>query len=98
MENVAAFTFNPDTKELTFTGAQTETEYYAYGLVFRIYDALAELWQSKADQRFNYIDWKAQNNKMNMAQEYQHCVDRALFYRSKTIRTWDRNGKGSWFF
>lgn len=98
VEVTGLFTFNPDTMEVTFTDAQTDDEYYIYGLVIAIYDALAELWETKADQRFNYIDWKAQNNKMNMKQEYDHCVDRALYYRSKTIRSWGRDGRGKWFF
>lgn len=98
VEVVDSFTFNPDTQEITFDSARSEEEFYAYGLIVAVYDALAELWQSKADQRFNYIDWKAQNNKMNMEQEYQHCLDMALYYRAKTIRTWGRNGRGRWYF
>lgn len=96
--NPASFTFNPLTSELTFTTAQEDEEYFAYGFVVQLYDALAELWQTKADQRFNYIDWKAQNNKMNMKQEYDHCVAQALYYRSKRFRTFDRKGRGSWYF
>lgn len=97
VEVVTPFTFNSDTGELTFTTALTDTEYRGYGLVIQIYDALAQLWQVKADQRFNYIDWKAQNNRMNMAQEYQHCVERAIYYRNKRVRTFDRKGRGEWY-
>lgn len=96
--NTAPFTFNPLTAEITYSTAQTDEDYLAYGLAVQIYDALADLWQVKADQRFNYIDWKAQNNKMNMKQEYDHCVARALYYRGKRLRTFDRKGRGSWFF
>lgn len=95
--STAPFAYNPDTNLITFDDAQTSSQFAAYGAVVDINEALAQLWQNKADQRFNYIDWKAQNNKMNMAQEYQHCVDRALFYRSKKIRTFDRKGRGKWF-
>lgn len=98
IEVTADFTYDHDTQELTFAAPQTPTEYFVYGRIVRIYNALAELWQNKADQRFNYIDWKAQNNKMNMTQEYQHCIDRALYYRGKTIRNFERNGRGAWFF
>lgn len=96
-ELAGTFTYNSDTNEIVFDEPQASDEYRAYSLAVQINDALAELWQNKADQRFNYIDWKAQNNKMNMAQEYQHCVDRALFYRSKKIRTFDKKGRGKWF-
>lgn len=91
------FTFNHDTNELTFDTALYEDVYNVYAFVVQMYDALAELWQVKADQRFNYIDWKAQNNKMNMKQEYDHCVNRATFYRAKRIRTFDRKGRGKWY-
>lgn len=92
-----SFTYNSNTNELVFTTALTDEVYYAYGLVVDVYAALAELWENKASQRFNYIDWKAQNNKMNMAQEYQHCLDRAAYYRNKRIRTFTRDGRGRWY-
>lgn len=96
--NASEVAYNADTNEFIFTTAQDDEDYMAYGRVVQLYDALAELWQTKADQRFNYIDWKAQNNKMNMAQEYQHCVDRAVYYRGKRIRSFDKKGRGKWFF
>ncbi len=96
--NPAPFSFNPLTAEVTFETAQSDEEYLAYGFVVQLYDALADLWQTKADQRFNYIDWKAQNNKMNMKQEYDHCVERAMYYRGKRIRSFDRKGRGKWHF
>jgi hypothetical protein len=91
-----AFTYNSDTKELTFTEAPASATYYVYGRAIQIYDALAELWQAKADQRYQYIDWKAQNNRSIMRQEYQNCVDRATLYRSKRVRSFSRTGVGDW--
>lgn len=84
--------------ELTFdTALNTDYEYRVYAPVANMYEALADLWTLKANQRFDYIDWKAQNNKMSMQQEYDHCVKQALYYRSKTVRTFKRNGKGKWY-
>ncbi len=92
-----AFTFDHNTNELTFEAALSEDVYDVFVFAVQLYDALAELWQVKADQRFNYIDWKAQNNKMNMKQEYDNCVRRAEYYRAKRIRSFDKKGRGKWF-
>lgn len=91
-------TYNFVLNEISFPTALSSTELYAVdALVVDMWEALADLWQQKADQRFDYIDWKAQNNKMNMKQEYDHCVERALFYSSKKIRSFSRSGKGKWY-
>lgn len=91
-------TYNFARNELSFATALSSTEtYYVGGLVIDLWEALADLWQQKADQRFDYIDWKAQNNKMNMKQEYDHCVAQALFYQNKKIRSFGKNGKGKWY-
>lgn len=91
------FTFNANTKELTFTEPlNTRASYYVFGRAIRIYDALAELWEVKASQRYPYIDWKAQNNRSNMRQEYENCVKQATFYRGKRVRSFSRTGVGEW--
>lgn len=96
-EVTTGFTYNTDTQELTFDEALTEDLYRAYGLVINLYDALAQLWGQKAEQRFNYIDWKAQNNKMNMEQEYKHCLDRQSYYRARRVRAFRKDGRGEWY-
>lgn len=95
---VSGGTYSYATAEVSFTTTQTDDTYWIYGFFVDINAALAELWELKAAQRFDYIDWKAQNNRMNMKQEYDHCLDRARYYRSKKIRMFDRKGRGSWFF
>lgn len=92
------FTYNRLTEEVIFTNAQSVSEVLVRGLLVNTNDALAQLWQAKADMRFDYIDWKAQNNRMNMKQEYDHCVERARYYRNKKVRTFDRKGRGTWYY
>lgn len=57
-------------------------------LVFDLNEAAAEVWQQKADHRASYIDHKAGGQTLYFEQEYRHCVERALFYRSKALRRW----------
>lgn len=90
-------TYNADTQEITFSTPRTSDTYFIEARVINLFDALGDLWHQKAEQRFKYIDWKAQNNKMNMGQEYQHCLDRSLYYRSKTVRSFKRDGRGKWW-
>lgn len=92
----ATFTYNADTQELTFTAPLGNSTYYVFGRAIQIYDALADLWQVKADLRYQYIDWKAQNNRSNMRQEYQNCIERANYYRGKRVRSFTRTGVGEW--
>ncbi len=81
---------------LTFGSDLSDTvTYYVTAQFTNGYEAVADLWEQKANQRFDYIDWKAQNNKMNMKQEYDHCVARASYYRNKIIRRFPRQ-RGRW--
>lgn len=92
-----SFTYNPTTKELTFSSPlNSNNTYYVFGRAIRIYDALADLWEAKASQRYPYIDWKAQNNRSNMRQEYENCLKQAAFYRGKRVRSFSRTGVGEW--
>jgi hypothetical protein len=89
-------TYAQTRNELEFaTALDEDTQYYVEALFICINDALADLWSQKASQRFDYIDFKAGNNKMNMSQERDYCEKRAAYYRAKTIRRWPRQS-GKW--
>lgn len=89
-------TYSQARQEITFDSALTEdTCYFVEALFVRSFDALADLWTQKASQRYDYIDFKAGNNKMDMSQERDFCAQRAAYYRGKTIRRWPRQ-KGKW--
>lgn len=89
-------TYDQSTNSVTFASdLSSNFDYKVEARVIHTYEALADLWSLKANQRANYIDWKAQNNKMNMKQEFDHCVERALYYRSKIMRRFPRS-RGRW--
>lgn len=89
-------TYSQARSEIEFESAlNIDYDYRVQALFVKGYDALADLWDQKANQRHDYVDFRAGNNKMSMQQEYEHCVDRAAYYRGKTIRRWPRQ-KGKW--
>lgn len=84
-------------QEITFAESLSSRFSYALeGLATNFYIALADLWEQKAAQRYDFVDFKAGNNKTSLSQEYQHCLDRAKFYRNKIIRRYERTGSGRW--
>lgn len=89
-------TYSQSRNEIEFaTELNIDTEYLVEALFIKMNDALADLWLQKASQRFDYIDFKAGNNKMEMSQERDFCLSQAKWYRAKTIRRWPRQ-KGKW--
>jgi hypothetical protein len=50
--------------------------------------ALATFWQKKASQRSDYINVKGGQNKLDMKQEYEHCVQMATYYRARIWVRW----------
>lgn len=80
-------------RTITFEVAPGDAAYGVSGFFVSMWAALADLWDRKAQQRHNYIDFKAGHNDMRMSQEYQHCISQRDYYNSKTLRTHRRNFK-----
>jgi hypothetical protein len=75
-------TFDSATQTLTFATQQL-TEITIHAPFFNMTRALAELWEAKAAQRYNLIRIKGGANQLFMEQEYEHCRERALYYRNR---------------
>lgn len=90
IDYTGVYTYNVLFGEIVFTVAPTVSTLYVTGLKVNMWEALADLWAQKAQQRFDYIDWKAGNNKMNMSTEYQQCCQQRDYYRARTIRRFPR--------
>lgn len=86
----APYKYNVLFGEILFDTAPAVPTLYVTGLKVNIWEALADLWAQKAQQRFDYIDWKAGNNKMNMSTEYAQCCQQRDYYRARTIRRFPR--------
>ena len=63
---------------------------YLQANYFNMTEALAHLWETKASQRFELIRVKGGANQMFIEQEYEHCLAKARYYRSRIIRRFKR--------
>jgi hypothetical protein len=50
--------------------------------------ALAQFWERKANQRSDYVNVKGGQNKMDMQQEYDHCVEMMKYYKARIWVRW----------
>jgi len=70
--------------------AATTTAVHIEAAYTDMYEALADLWGQKASQRWELVNFKAGNNRTDLEQEYQHCLDRQSYYRNRVIRRFKR--------
>lgn len=85
------FTYEAAFGEVEFAIAPLETDtLYITGLRVNMWEALAELWAIKAQQRYDYVNFKAGNNKMDMKTERDACEAQRDYYRNRTIRRYPR--------
>jgi hypothetical protein len=92
-----SFTYNPVRGEIIFAEDLSDClQYVVQGYAVNMWMASADLWEQKAAQRYDYSDFKAGNNKINLSQEHQHCLNMSKMYRNRIIRRYDRSGTGRW--
>jgi hypothetical protein len=80
-------------RTITFEVAPGEQAYGVSGFFVSMWAALADFWDRKAQQRHNYVDFKAGHNDMRMSQEYQHCITQRDYYNRKTLHSHRRSFK-----
>lgn len=83
------YTVNLAQRTVVFTDEQT-TDVTIYATRYDVYEAVAQVWEVKSSQRSDFVNFRAGNHKVDMAQDYQHCVERARYYRSKKVRGFKR--------
>ena len=85
--------FTLDWSRMTVVLTDDVTSNVSYSLRLTLYDmwnAAARIWYEKAEQRTSYISSKANAHKLEMQQERDHCVDRAIYYRSRRVKVFQR--------
>lgn len=88
---VVGYTYNEHSNTVLLDANPPSSEIlYAEGQFHNMNDALAVLWDRKASQRYDYIDFKGGHNTMYMEQQYKHCITKRDYYRSRTVRTFRR--------
>jgi hypothetical protein len=77
------YTLDVNTRRVTFTTDQTNQprslDCYTYDLNI----AASAVWDQKAAYVWESVDWSSDNHNIKAEQEYQHCLERAAYYRKK---------------
>lgn len=86
--NAAFYTVNYVQKLVLFdtAAAPYRDRFFIQGKVYHLYNAAADVWQEKANQRSNYARWKAGNYSVDAEAEYEHCLQRAMYYRGLVLK------------
>ena len=66
------------------------TPYYVFAMWVNLYDVLAEIWNIRASQRFDYIQMKAGANTLRLQNEYEHCRNQSEYYKNQIVRSFKR--------
>jgi hypothetical protein len=84
-----AYTYDATERTFTFS-SPVEVTPYLNAPFFHMNHALANLWEQKANQRFELLRIKAGANQMYMEQEYEHCIERFEYYRARSAKRFKR--------
>lgn len=93
-EETTPYTYNDFTKQLTFDSNVLDRNYIAYGNVVIMTDAIAELWNLKAQHRKDYIVFKAGSHRMEAEQVYKHCLAQRDYWNNLRVRSFKSGQRG----
>lgn len=85
------YTYNHLTHEVTFDADVDSRDLIVWGKVYIMTEALADLWNQKAQHRKDYITFKAGAHRMEGAQVYNHCVAMSHYWRNLRVRSFKRS-------
>ncbi len=89
-EETTTFTYNHLTHEITFDSDVTDRELVAFAKTYVMTEAIADVWNQKAQHRYNFITSKAGSHRFEADQVYEHCVERANYWRNLRVRSFKR--------
>lgn len=87
-DNGAAVTYalSADNDRYLETDSELDEPLITKLIVYDLNGAAAEVWGIKAQQRADYVDWRAGSHNVRASQEYQHCLERQKYYRYRKAR------------
>jgi hypothetical protein len=91
VEETTGFTYNPLTHQIVFDSDIAETrDLVAHATVYVMTDAIASVWEQKAQHRENFITNKAGSNRFQAEQIVEHCKMQACYWRNLRVRSFKR--------
>lgn len=89
-EETTTYTYNHFTNEIIFDSNVADRELIAFAKVYSMTDAIADVWNQKAQHRFDFITSKAGGHRFEADQVYEHCISRANYWRNLRVRSFKR--------
>lgn len=99
-----SYTMNFETGVITFDADTQDKEYYVDCYSYDLYQAVADIWESKAASVVGAVDWSSDNHTVKASQKYAMYMSRAAKFRKmgagaiQTVKMFrrDENQHGSW--
>lgn len=87
------YTFTPSNNRVVFDSSVPDLDYNLQGTLYAMNLAIAEVWLQKAQQRENYITFKAGSHRMEAGQERDYCYRMYEHYRQKNLKSFKRGSR-----
>ena len=72
------------------TNPSSSSQYYIDLYLYDLNAAAAEVWETKAAHRFDWVNMRGGNHKFDFNQTPEFCVARSKHYRQRIIKSWTR--------
>lgn len=82
-DSTTLYTFDQERNEIEYTTDLETAQRYWRGVVFDLNAAAANVWETKASMRYQYIEARFGGHWIKADQEFEHCKSQAKYYRSK---------------
>ena len=79
--STSLYTVNYRAGIIRFTTDQDAASYRLDCRTFNLNAAAREVWETKAAHAAAGVDWASDNHKISSSQEYEHCKERAEYFR-----------------
>jgi hypothetical protein len=81
-----SYTYVPENGFLTFSPALSNVKWLEVeGTIVDYYMVLENLWDTRAQQRVSYVNFKSGSTSVTMSQEYANCVQMRDYYRNQRL-------------
>lgn len=78
--------FDPNFRRITFNADTAGQLYFLNAVSYDLYGAAADIWSVKVAARVKLINIKTENHTLDMKDEYDHCVDRFMYFSQLSVK------------
>lgn len=81
-----AYTSIDYNKKIVVVNVSEDEPMYLRCAIYDIWQAAYLVWKEKAEQRTDFVNWKVVNERVDMEQEYKHCVQSRDYYYGLRVK------------